>query len=132
MSMVDDLDLAQMRADQADSLHDTCVILSHSESQDSFGEMVSSWTSGTSLACGFEPTGGKERPRSGGSTHPAGTLLVVDARLRLPLTVSLGVKDKVRITHRYGEALAVPLTFGVAGLPRRGASGLVVDLQEVS
>lgn len=126
MTVVNSQDLARMRADQADSLHDTCVILTYSESQNGFGEMAGSWTAGAALACGFEPTGGREKPRAGGDT------LIVEGRLRLPLTTTIGTRDRVRITHRHGTALSPALTFDVAGLPRRGPSGLVVDLREVS
>lgn len=119
-------DVAMMRGIQADLYHDTCKIGVHTEAANSYGEPVPTWTYGTSLSCGFGPTGGRE------SNRDDGTILVTDAAVRLPLDTTITTKDKVQITHRHGEELDTALIFGVAALPKRGPSGLVVLLKAVS
>jgi len=37
--------------------------------------------------------------------------------------------DRVRVTHRYGEALGSPLVFDAIGEPRHGPSALLLDLR---
>jgi hypothetical protein len=119
------LELSTMRADQADYFHDTCKIGTATEAQGANGEVTTTWAYGAATACGLQMTGGRERKRSDG------TVLVVDATLRLPIGTTIDAKSRVQITKRHGTALASPLYFMVVGYPKQGPSALVVDLEEI-
>jgi head-tail adaptor len=126
MSLVDAQTLVQMRADEALSLHDKCIVQTCTETQDGYGQPVASYADGSEIACGFKATGGRE------VTRADGTILITDAAVRLPLSVTVSVKDRIKVTERHGSDLATALVFEVAALARRGASGLVIDLRAVS
>lgn len=121
-------ELTGMRTTATESMPDTCKILTASETADGYGQMVTTWSTGSAIACGFGWPGRMDGERR----RANGTILVVAATLRLSLGTAVAVKDKVLITHRLGTAITPNLTFGVAGLPRQGPTGIVVDLEEVT
>jgi hypothetical protein len=104
---------------------DECVRMAWSSSRNSYGEVVESWPSETTLACGVEMTGGEEKRRADG------TVTVVDAVIRLPIGTALDVRDKIRVTKRHGTTLGTALTFEVIGEPMRGVSALVVECRKI-
>jgi len=117
-------ELAGMQGTAQESMMDTCVIQAWSgEEADDYGQLVETWTDGSPVACGFNPRGGREVP--GPSSEP----LLTDATVRLPLGTAVDRRDRVTVTHRFGAALAVPLVFDVVQEPRRGPSGLQLDLR---
>lgn len=119
-------ELAGMQATAEQSMMDTCVIQTWSSTtDDDWGQREETWTDGSAIACGFNPRGGREVP--GPSSEP----LLTDATVRLPIDTTVGRNDRVKITHRFGVALAVPLVFDVVQEPRRGPSGLQLDLRRV-
>ncbi len=127
MTLLDANDLAMLRADQALSFLDTCQIAPVVETAATGGELVESWpTYADAVACGFEPTGGRERRRG------QGTILITDATLRLALGTTITARSRVKVTKIKGETLSTPLYFGVVGSPRQGKTALVVELEEVS
>ncbi len=109
-------------------MQDTCVILPRTVTTATDGQAVESWpeADGHDEICGFQPTAGTEQRRADL------TILAYDARLRLPLTVSVTYLDKVRITKRFGVTLTTPLTFQVEGDAQQGPSGLVLLLKRVT
>jgi len=119
------LDLTQMRDDFADLFNDTCKVLTYSAAANSYGEMVASYTAGSAISCGLQMGGSAERRRSDS------TLTAIDATLRVPIGTVVTVEDRVQVTHRHGSALSPALTFEVASYPRRGPSGLVLELRAV-
>lgn len=119
-------DLAAMRAAQTAHMMDTCTILVYSQdAQDDRGMPAETWTAGSATSCGLR----LQTPREllEGTDVPD-----VDAVLRLALTDTVNEHDRVRITHRYGEALAEPLLFEVVGDAKPGPSGQVVALRRVT
>jgi len=126
MALVDANDLTDMRAVYASSLADTCIPMTRSTTTADDGQVIESWTDGTAIACGFEPTGGTEQRRADM------TVLAYDAKLRVPLGTALTYLDKVRITYRLGTALATALTFQVEGDPQQGPVGKVLLLKRVT
>lgn len=107
-------------------MQDTCVLLVRLEGeQDERGYPVAEWVESDPLACGLDP-----KPR--GELLGGAELRLVDARLRIPIDTDVTGLDRVRVTHRFGEELAVPELFAVLGEARRGPSGLVLDLRSVS
>ena len=122
MSTLSTVELTQMRADQANHYNDTCVIQTLSTARDTTGAVLPTYTDGSAISCGFEPTGGTERKAAGG------TAVITDATVRLPIGTTVTAKDRVKITKRHGTSITA-LVFGVAGEPQRGPSGLVVELR---
>jgi head-tail adaptor len=126
MALIDANDLTAMRAVYGDSLHDTCRLKPRTVTTATDGQEIEDWPDGVIVACGFQPTAGAEQRRADM------TILAYDARLRLPLGTAITYLDQVRITHRYGAALATPLTFQVEGDPQQGPTGLVCLLKRVT
>jgi hypothetical protein len=116
-------ELSGMQAAQEEAMQDTCVLLTwFSGSQNAFGEQVETWTPGDPLACGYNPQGGREV--AGADAAP----ILTDATVRLPISTEVDRKDRLQITHRFGVAIT-PETFEIIGEPRRGPSGLLLDLR---
>lgn len=119
-------DLANMRTAQESHMLDTCVTQTVVETRDSFGELVETWpVDSAALVCGLDMRPGSERHGS------EKTVLEYDATLRLPITSAPGAKDRVKITHRFGEALVVPLIYEITGPIQRGPSGIRLLLKRV-
>jgi hypothetical protein len=115
-------ELAEMRECQVASLQDTCKVLAYSATTDDYGLPKASYTPGAAQACGFDPTSSRE-------VQEGSQVAVVDARLRLPLGTVVTSRDRVQITHRFGEALSSPETYSIIGEPERGPVGLVLNLR---
>lgn len=119
-------DLTGMRTAQVAHMMDTCVFQACVETGDTFRELVLSWpVDGAEIACGLDMKPGSER--HGTET----TALRWDATLRLPITAAPDAKDRVKITKRYGEALAAPLVYDIVGPIQRGPSGIRLLLRRV-
>ena len=119
-------ELERMQAAQGDAMQDTCVRLAYgSSSTDDYGMPVATYTAGEAMSCGFDPTA-KEEAMDGTQ------VVMTDAKLRLPIGTTLDHRDRIRITHRFGVALASPPTFEIIGEPERGPSGLVLNLRLVT
>jgi hypothetical protein len=110
---------------QTDHYNDTCQVGILSESQDSTGFPVPTYTYGTAIECGFNPIGGRERESADK------TVLRSDAQVRLPIGTVISQKDQVKIITRHGSTLSPSETYQVSSLPKRGPSGLYMDLVRV-
>lgn len=121
--MLASTDLVWMRDTQQAAMLDTCQVGTYSvDSSDVYGNPVAVYTYGASLACGLEQISPKE-------LLPSAQVPSIDARIRLPVDTAITSKDRIKITHRHGQALAAAQVYDVAGPPRQGPSGLVVDLR---
>jgi len=109
-----------MRKTQEHTMQHTCRI----EPYIVAGDGTVSYGPPVETVCGFSTVSGSN---SDGSTFDA---IQVDAQLRLPLDVYIGMKDRVTILSAYGEDIE-PLTFEVVKLPAAGPSAQVVSLREV-
>lgn len=119
-------ELTGMQDTAEESMMDTCVVLVWSSgSSDAFGQPVETWTAGDAIACGFNPKGGREV--NAGEATP----IITDASVRLPIDTALDRKDRVQITHRFGVAITAQ-TYEIIGEPRRGPSGLQLDLRRAA
>jgi len=120
-------ELAGLQATQVDSLMDTCLVQTWSgSSADSYGQLVETWTDGDALACGYYPKGGREVP------GPDAAPIVTDATVRLPLDTTVDRRDRIKLTHRFGVELDTAEVFEIVQEPRRGPSGLQLDLRRVT
>ena len=115
--------IAQLRKTQESSMHHTCSIEPYIVAEDG---TISYGTAGDPVICGFQLTGSNLAYDSAYETVSA------SAKLRLPVGVTIGMKDRVTILTAFGETLDPQRTFMVTGLPASfGPSGQVADLQEV-
>jgi hypothetical protein len=127
MSLLNAADLAYVKATQELSLHDGCTFYTHAgSSSGSSGVPLDTWASAGSSICGFNPTASRE-------IINANTMVTTqtNGELRLPIATSFSTSDRVAIHLRYGttpDGGSANLMFGIAGEPRRGASGVLVDL----
>ncbi len=119
-------ELTRMQATQETAMQDTCQILTYANSgADAYGIPTPSYTAGAALACGFEPLNPSE-------AHGTAEVPLLDGRFRLPVDTVIRSKDRIELTHRYGEALAASQLYELSGPVKRGPSGLVVGVKLVT
>lgn len=119
-------DLTNMRTTQVAHMMDTCVFQAVVETADTFGELVQTWPNDSAaVTCGLDMKPGFER-------HGVdNTVLNYDATLRLPIASTPSVKDKIKVTKRFDEALGTPLVYEIIGPIQRGPSGIRLLLKRV-
>lgn len=121
-----DDELEYMRNVQEGHMMDTCVFQHRTVTPNTYNEQVETWpTDSAEINCGLDMRPGSER------RGVDSTVLQYDAVLRLPITTSVDVKDKIRITKRFGEILTTPLTYEIVGPVQRGPSGIRVLLKRI-
>lgn len=119
-------ELSRMQDAQEDAMQDMCVRMEYAQgSQDAHGKPAETWTEGDSLSCGFDPAA-KEEAMEGTE------VVMTDAVMRLPLDTTLDNRDRLKVTHRFGEELDTAETFEIIGEAERGPSGLVLNLRKVT
>lgn len=114
-------ELNAMQATQVAAMQDRAVLEVRSAGTSDYG-YGHSYQDGATTVCGLHMSPSRE-------VMEAGQVAMPDARLRLPLGTALANVDRVRVTHRFGVALATPLVYDVIGLPERGPSGLQLNLR---
>lgn len=122
--------LARMHSTHEDVMHDTCEVLTSTEVQNAYGEVLLTWAVQSTEVCGFNPL---SRLQSGGgeTVREAATFLETEARLRLPATVAVTPANRIRLTHRYGVALATPITYEIAGAVKTGPAATLLNLRRL-
>ena len=119
-------EMADLQLTQDGAMMDTCVIVIWSQgAADTYGKPKNVYTPGDQLACGFNATARRE-------VMDGAQVAITDAQMRLPIGTEIGHLDQVQVTHRHGVRLSTPLTFAILGEPRRGASGLLLNLRSVT
>lgn len=119
-------ELAGLQAAQEAHHMDTCTIDVYTDAgADAFGNPNPSWVAGSALACGFQPSVPDEE-------LDASHVPVFDAKLRLPIGTTVNPQNRITITKRHGVTLSPSRTFEIVGEPKRGPSGLVVELKAVT
>jgi len=118
-------DLTNMRAAQEAHMMDTCCIQTVTQTGDSFNQLVETFTDGDDLPCGLDMRPGSER-------HGIDkTVVNYDATLRLPITATPDVKDRIKVSKRFGEALGAALIYNIVGPIQRGPSGIRLLLKRI-
>lgn len=121
--MIDANDLAMMREAQGVTMHDICVPLTRIDgARDAYNRPQELYLPGLPTACGLDMRASKE-------VQQETRLPLYDARLRLPVGTDVTHLDRIKVTHRYGEALTTALYYDVIGEPLRGPSGLLLNLR---
>lgn len=118
-------ELRDMRSAQNGHMLDECVILAYTEgSRNEFNEAdTPTYSEGDPLPCGLDMRSGSER---GGFQM---TQIQYDATLRLPVSIPIREKDRVRVIARFGEYID-PLTFDIVSPAQRGPSAIRVLLRK--
>ena len=120
-------ELSRMRGTQDGAMQDQCVIQRYVAAQaDDYGlGGQPSYSADAPIACGFKPASVHEIMDS---TQVA----VKAAELRLPIDTVIDNRDRIQITERFGETLLSPDVYRIIGQPKRGPSGLVLQLDTVT
>ena len=118
-------DLTAMRHAQDGHMMDTGNIQPATITLDTFGQAVETWPSNSaSIACGLDMRAGSER-------HGIEKVIVeYDATVRLPISTTVDLRDRFRITKRFDETLATPLVFDIISPIQRGPSGVRLMLRK--
>ena len=115
--------LAQLRRTQEASMMHECTIEAYTVGEDgtiSYGAPVTT-------VCGF-----KAENHAVNSGNDMYSLVEADAEMRLPLSVQIGIRDRVTLTKSFGAVQDPAKHFEVCSLPDSfGPSGHVVRLKEV-
>ena len=117
-------DLSAMRLTQVAHMPDLFIRQVFSRTYDTYGSEVVSYTDGAYISCGLDMRPGSERHTNDHSVTQ------YDATMRLPITTTIDVRDRIKITHRFGEAIT-NVVFEIAGPVQRGPSGFRLLLKRV-
>jgi hypothetical protein len=108
-------------------MQDYCTLLPPaSAGADRFNRDRTLHADGTETRCGFDP-GGTPREMMG----------VADVSMRMPVIrlphgTEVNSRYRIKLTHRHGAELSIPLYFDVIGTPRIGPSAIRVNCRNVS
>jgi hypothetical protein len=125
-------ELSRMQGGQEEAMMDTCVIFHYLDGvTDKYGVPVPTFIEGSVSECGLDPDPKPEwnAPAAGGDQTQ---VQAGEARIRLPIDTRIGNKDRVRITHRFGELLDIALDYELTSELRQGPSGLVASCRVVT
>lgn len=118
-------DLTAMREAQDGHMLDTGNVQPVSVSVDSFGQAVETYsTNSSSIACGLDMRPGSER------FGTEKTIIDYDATVRVPISTSVDIRDRFRVTKRFSETLGTYLLFDIVAPPQRGPSGIRLLLRK--
>jgi len=119
-------DIANMRSCQSLHMMDTAVIQARVQTLDTFGQMVETFPADSvAVVCGLDMRPGVERHTTEGNT------ITYDATIRLPIGTVITPADRIKITKRFDETLAVPLVYEVMSPIQQGVSGLRYALRRL-
>lgn len=126
--MFPDGDLIRMQQAQSAHMPDTCRRLAHSRTQSSSGATKDVWTEVTvDISCGIDQD--KQR-QDAEKIESRKTLVQNEAVVRLPLSQAgqWNIKDKLRLTHRFGTAIT-PIDYDLVSPEIAGPSAIRFKLK---
>lgn len=118
-------ELTALETDQEAHMMDTCTIGAYHAVPDGYGIPTAVYRAGSPVTCGFSENARRE-------VQSRGEVVMVDAVLRLPTGTVIDSRDRITITHRFGNELTVKPVYNIIGSPRTGASGLLLNLALVT
>ena len=119
-------ELTAMRSAQDGHMLDVGNVQSITATEDSFGQLVETWpTNSADIACGLDMRPGSERH---GTDK---TVVEYDATVRVPIATTVDLRDRFRVTKRFGETLSTALVYEIAAPPQRGPSGIRLLLRRI-
>lgn len=88
---------------QENSMADQCLINEYSETYDSLGDLIKTWTSGSSSGssiCGVQTN-------QGSKTYPHDDIVIKwDALIRLPLSTVIDERDTITVTKQNNQTIS--------------------------
>lgn len=125
MNTIGATERTRLRATMAETLLDSCRILAYTTgAADAYGMSAVTYTAGSEIACGYEPTASDEVQREN-------QVIVTDGKLRLPIGTTVTTSDRVLVTKKLGETLTTQPTYEIVGLVQ-GPTAIVLDLAIVT
>jgi len=125
-------ELDRMQAAQESGMMDRGVVLHYVETDrlDEYGTPVGPYVEGALIDLGFDGSPKEEHnaPAGGGDTTQAEGS---EVKFRLPLDTRISNLDRIKVTERFGELVADPVTYELLEAPRRGPSGLTARAKRV-
>lgn len=118
-------ELTALEGAQEAHMMDICTIGVYHAVPDSYGIPTPTYTASSPVICGLDENARLE-------VQSRGEVVMVDAVLRLPIGTVVDSRDRITITHRFGSELTVKPVYNIIGAPRRGASGLLLNLAIVT
>jgi len=103
-------------------MQDICMVQRYSAFEDAYGNPSPDYTDQPAISCGVDQSSPTELQGSGRVPE-------IDLSLRLPVGTVIDPRDRIKVTHRYGLALATAEVYAIVGPVERGPSGLVVRLK---
>ncbi len=119
-------DFSWMKTDTVAHMFDTCHRVVYSSSAGTLNQEKPIYTENlTDLACGWQPDPGSV------TIEEDKTVISWDGTLRLPLGTVLDVRDLIKLTKRFGQALSSPPSYRIVAPPQEGPTCLRILLKEV-
>lgn len=117
--------IARMRETFDASLQDSCQLVTVPVTINSYGEETpGALVEGEEIACGVEMKPGTERH------NVDGTVTIYDAVIRLPITETPDVEQRIKVTRLYGETIT-PVYYEIVSPIQRGVAGIRVQVRKV-
>lgn len=126
MNKFSDTELERMRSTQTGAMQDLGFIQDYApvtvsgEEQPAWTERSDSTPLGVNLLVNVSA---RQRQEMHGSDLDT---VLVDGQIRLPLGISIDVKDRIRIVKRYGQPIS-EMVVAIAGELLEGPSGIMID-----
>jgi len=120
-------ELSRMRTTQNGAMQDECILQRYAEGAgDDYGPGgPPTYPEDTAIACGFKPASVRE-------IMDGAQVAMTAAQIRLPIATVLDNRDHIKLTKRFGETLLTAEAYRIIGHPKRGPSGLVVQVETVT
>ena len=130
--LLTDVQRSVMRDYYDELMPDECTISRRTNTQDSTGQPVATWTAyATGVQCGFETSPFKFRAREIVAGGEGTAEILVRARLPLSYYDTIDQEDRLILTKRHAGTLTVGETYEIQGFVERGMAGLIVNLKRV-
>lgn len=107
-------------------MQDTCIVQTCTQTANTMGEMVETFSDGSAEPCGLDMRSGKER------RSVDNVITEYDATIRLAYGRILSAKSRIKITKRFEETLSTPLVYEIVSPHQQLVSGARYLLRRIS
>lgn len=120
MSYLTAPEVTRMKAEAEETMLDTCQIGIRTSGDFSDPSGTASYSYGSGIACGVSKGGGVE-------SDEGAQVDIAAVTIRLPIGTTVSSKDRIKVTHRKGTALAADEYYSINGDPAGGTVALLVS-----
>lgn len=111
------------------TFHDQCQRLVYTEHVTADGRKgKTTYEPGATMPCRFRWSSGVGSDQ----TREANDLVTTAPMIHVPLGTIITSRDRVKLTHRYGQPLDPPLVFSVSGDPLPGLTSTRIELSRIT